>query len=292
MKYLGWLIYNKKDAIQNNAYINWFIEEARLQNITLELILREELTIGITNNQRSVRYQNEDIHLPDFAVVRTIDPFLSLHLESCGILVLNSSGISTLCNNKALSHHYIHNLELPMVDTMFIQKGSIPTTPPIPYPFIVKEVAGRGGKQVYFINHKQEWENCISSISSSEIIIQSCNVTLGQDIRVFVVGTEIVGAVKRESSSDFRANYKLGGSAEWYQLSIKEFDIVKKIINNFDFDMVGIDFLIGKDGAFLFNEIEDIVGSRTLSAVSDVNILKKYVTHIKRKLSIKHLKVH
>ena len=54
-----------------------------------------------------------------------------------------------------------------------------------------------------------------------------------------------------------------------------------KIVHAFDFGMVGIDFLIGQDGHLYFNEIEDIVGSRTLSHVSDLNILKEYVTYIK-----------
>ena len=31
--------------------------------------------------------------------------------------------------------------------------------------------------------------------------------------------------------------------------------------------MVGIDFIFDEQGQFLFNEIEDVVGSRTLSAV-------------------------
>ncbi|WP_188453502.1 ATP-grasp domain-containing protein [Virgibacillus oceani] len=288
MKQYGWLIYSKKDALENKSYINWFIEEAGLQNISLKLIIREELAIGITNNQRTISYHSEPVNLPNFAVIRTIDPILSLHFESCGILVFNSSGISALCNNKALSHHYVHDLGIPMVDTLFIKKENLPVSPPFAYPFVVKEVTGRGGQQVYFIKQKLEWENCLSVISSSQIIVQTSNVRLGQDVRVFIVGREIVGAVKRSSSTDFRANYKLGGSAEWYQPSGKEMDIINRIVTNFDFDMVGIDFLIGKDGHFLFNELEDVVGSRTLSAVSDVNILKKYTTHIKRKLSIKN----
>lgn len=285
MRQHGWLLYSKADAIQNEAYIDWFIEEARLQEMSLELVLREDLTIGIFHNQRTILYQNEAVKLPDFAVMRTIEPLLSMHLEACSIPVFNSSTIATICNHKALTHHHVLNLGVPMADTIFFKKGHIPVEPPISFPFVWKAVSGRGGKQVYYIRNKQEWENSRSALSAEENMLQACDVALGKDVRVFVVGKEIVGAVLRESAHDFRANYKLGGSATWYTLTSLETVMINKIVQHFDFDMVGIDFLLDKNGDLLFNEIEDVVGSRTLSAVSAINILEKYVTHIKAKLT-------
>lgn len=61
--------------------------------------------------------------------------------------------------------------------------------------------------------------------------------------------------------------------------------MIQKIIDHFDFGLVGIDFLIGHDGELIFNEIEDVVGSRTLSEISDINLLEKYVTFIKTKVA-------
>ena len=45
--------------------------------------------------------------------------------------------------------------------------------------------------------------------------------------------------------------------------------------------MVGIDFIFDEEGRFLFNEIEDVVGSRTLSALSEINIVWEYLNFIK-----------
>ncbi len=58
--------------------------------------------------------------------------------------------------------------------------------------------------------------------------------------------------------------------------------MVNTIINHFDFGMVGIDFIFDEKGGFLFNEIEDVVGSRTLSMTSDTDIVKLYLEHIYR----------
>ena len=280
IKQTGWLIYSKKDALENTTYIDWFIKEARLQNISLTLVLREDLTIGLINNEHVIELHHNKIDLPQFAVVRTIEPLLSLHLEMAGIKVFNSSKISNLCNHKSLTHLEMSKLNIPMVDTFFIKKENMGENAPLDFPFVVKEATGRSGQQVYFIKTQQDWDRCYQKLSTTDVIIQSTQVQAGKDVRVFIVGKEIIGAVLRENKHDFRANFKLGGSATWYPLHDEQINMIHKIIHHLDFDMVGIDFLIGLDGEFLFNEIEDVVGSRILSAVSDINILEKYVAHI------------
>ncbi|MUV39424.1 Coenzyme gamma-F420-2:alpha-L-glutamate ligase [Lentibacillus sp. JNUCC-1] len=135
------------------------------------------------------------------------------------------------------------------------------------------------------IHNDEEWDQNTQVMLGNDLIIQDANVKLGRDVRVFVVGSEVVGAVLRQSDIDFRANFTLGGSANTYQLSKKDLEMIDKIMHAFDFGMVGIDFLIGLEGQLLFNEIEDIVGSRTLSATTDINILQKYITHIKTNLT-------
>lgn len=284
MKWNGWIIYRKADAYENRPYIDWFIEEAQKLGMSLKLVYREVLTIGVTEGKRTIRYQNKSVQLPDFAVIRTIDYVLSLHLEAVGMQVFNSSVITAICNDKALTHHYVQNLEVPMMDTIYLQKESIPNDPPFPFPFVLKEATSHGGKHIYRIQNDPEWAIYKTTLQSKHMLIQTCDVDLGKDIRVFVIGKNIIGAVLRQNNDDFRANYKLGGGAEWYALNQKEITMINRIIKHFDFDMVGIDFLLDTEGNLLFNEIEDVVGSRTLSIVSDINILNIYCRHIKKKL--------
>lgn len=278
----GWLIYRKQDAKQNESFINWFIDEAQQQGVSLKLILREDITVGIINNKQTILIKSQPVNIPDFAVVRTIDMMLSRFLESLGIKVHNSATVSEMCNNKGLTHFYMNKFSIPMVDTVFLKREVELPDSPIPYPVVMKEAGGHGGQQVYMIENRQDWEDSFSAVTSSDMIVQSTeSIQFGKDVRVFVVGKEIVGAVLRKSSTDFRSNFKLGGSASWYPLNNRELEVIQSIIKNFDFGMVGIDFLVSNDGRLLFNEIEDVVGSRTLSAVSDINILEKYVTHIR-----------
>src|SRR5690625_6464491 len=133
----GWLIYREQDARKNKSYIDWFIQEAFSQNVSLELIIRETLTIGIFNNKRAIYLKNKVVTKPDFAVVRTIEPLLSMHLESSGVAVFNSITIAHICINKALTHHYMTDLSIPMVDTIFIKSYNKYYHPLMCYPFII-----------------------------------------------------------------------------------------------------------------------------------------------------------
>lgn len=281
--YLGWLIYEKKDMLENKGYIDWFINEASKQQMKLKLILREDMVYGIRNNKRYI-HNNSIKDLPDFAVVRTIEPLLSIHLEAMKIVVFNNSTISEIANDKAVTHQKILDLNIPMVHTIFFKRNHLLPNPPLSYPFIVKATKGRGGNEVYWIESEKDWIQLLKIPLAEDLIIQETNVQVGKDMRVFVVGKEIIGAVLRFSTTDHRANFKLGGSATFIELNEQQIDIVMKIVNAFDFGMIGIDFLINAKGHLIFNEIEDIVGSRTLSAVTEINILEAYCTFIKEKL--------
>lgn len=281
----GWLVYSNKDAIENSSYIKWFIKEASKQSLDLTLVIRERLSVGIMQNQPCVLLDEKLVSLPEFAVIRTIEPLLNKQLEELGVQVFNSSSISEMCNNKATTYSEIVKLGIPMVDTLFINGHNFTEKAPLSYPFVVKNVGGRGGTHVYLIEDSSQWISFQQDEQDTPFVVQTTDVKLGKDLRVFVVGKDIIGAVLRESNIDFRANYKLGGSASLYRLSRSEEKLIQRIVDHYDFGMVGIDFLIGHNGELLFNEIEDVVGSRTLSAVSTINILEKYVTHIKSKIN-------
>lgn len=283
----GWLIYSQKDTYENKSYIDWFIEEAKHQKINLQLVLREDLSVGIINNKLSIIHKDESINLPIFVVIRTLEPMLNRMFEASGIHTFNSAAVSQLANNKENTHFYLSKLGLKMVNTLFIKKDNLSIDLPMELPFVVKEATGRGGKEVYLIEDQATFITCKNQLHSNDLIIQSSNVKKGKDLRVYVLGTEIIAAVLRESETDFRANYKLGGSVSLYSLNQIEKKHIYKIINSFKFDLVGIDFLIGLNNELLFNEIEDVVGSRMLSKVSEINLLEKYVAHIIKIINIK-----
>jgi gamma-F420-2:alpha-L-glutamate ligase len=278
----GWLIYNRADAERNAAFIDWFLSESEQLRLKLRLVFTDELSISIMRGQAALNHKEQDI--PNFAIVRTIDPLLTAQLEQAGIACFNNARIADLANNKMKTHLELAKLGIPMVDMFFQTNASIPQ-PPLAYPFVWKSAGGRGGRDVHLVETEAQYQHLQQQYINQPILMQQLAPAAGKDVRVFVIGKTIIAAVLRSSKQDFRANYSLGGNASLYPLKKEEQQLVQRIVDHYDFSFVGIDFLFDGDGRFLFNEIEDVVGSRTLSQVSDVNIVRLYLEYIKQSLS-------
>lgn len=279
-EHAGWLIYGRKDYEKNKWFADRFINYGPEFGLDIRLVLREDINYGISGGKAFINVP-DDSAIPEFAINRCMDVLLGKQLEALGSRVFNTSFISDICNNKAKTYLEVSKLGIPMVDTFFQLKGyPLPDMGLLQFPVVVKSTGGRGGTEVMKADAPTELEYAMSAINADEYVIQKLCGMPGRDVRVFVVGKKIIGSVERFSSKDFRANFSQGGSAKLYDLNSEELSLVEKIIRHFDFDMVGIDFIFDSDGRFLFNEIEDIVGCRTLYMNSDIDILKHYLKHI------------
>lgn len=279
-KKTGWLIYDKAGAQYNKQYIAMHKEEGEALQISFSLLYAEEINFGVKNGEMCIWYQGQLQKKPDFAICRTIAPKLSMMLEWAGIRVFNSSFVSEIANDKAKTYAYLAGKGIPMTDSVFGTaewlNGKIDG---FEEDTVIKAVNGHGGVQV-FRTGTDNTSSIQTGIGESDVIVQSMVKGPGQDVRVYVIGTEIVAAVCRTSQDGFRSNYSLGGKVELYELSSKQKDLVEKIIGEFDFGLVGIDFLIDEQEDFVFNEIEDVVGARMLYQVSDINLLHEYFVYI------------
>ncbi len=284
---LGWIIYFKKAAIKNESYINFYIEEGDKLGIKVKLILVEDLDFGVNQGKLYIRHKGSNKTKPDFTICRAIYPLLSKHLEDMGIKVFNNAKIASICNDKAKTYQYIARLGIAMVDSDFCINELIEDKiNNLKWPVVVKTVEGHGGSQVYLLNDENNIPDVLKGIGKSDVVIQPLVGSRNQDLRVYVIGKEIIAAVLRTGKSGFRSNYSLGGQVELYQLSHKEKAHIKLIIEEFDFGLVGIDFIISDQGELIFNEIEDVVGSRMLYQCSDINIASLYMEHIKKNLIV------
>lgn len=286
MKKELWLIYRKDDAKRNQLFIQSLIDEGEKLHIQVSLKYRERFCIGVINGELSISYEDEPVKLPAGAIVRVPDPFFSEQLEAIGIRLFNRAEVSALCNDKRKTYQALAGLQIPMVDTLFFNSNEeLQSKPPFPYPLVIKGALGRSGTQVFFIQNKDDWKSACARLANEPIVVQRPAEQIGKDLRVFVIGKKIIGAVLRHSETNFKANFTLGGEASRYELSEKELQLIDSIITHFNFDFVGIDFLFDNKGDLLLNEIEDVVGSRTLYATSDVNVAKLYLQHIAERIS-------
>lgn len=278
----GWLIYSKEDSIKNEWLIKEYIKEGTVLGISIQLLIAESIEFGIKNNTWYVLYNNEEMNLPDFAVVRTIYPLLNRQLELMGVRTYNNSFTSMICNDKAKTYQYVAQLKIPMVETRFCKKNKLELQlQHMQTEVVVKSVSGHGGTEVFLVEN-QEFDPRMLTIES-DFVIQPLVGNKHQDLRVYVLGKEILACVLRTAKEGFKSNFSLGGNVELYQLTEEQEENINRITALFDFGLVGIDFIVADDGTLLFNEIEDVVGARMLYQCTDINLVKKYLSFIKLK---------
>lgn len=288
---VGWLIYSQADVEKNKYYIRFYLEEGKKRNMDICLVLSEDLKAGIKGNRWFITVKDEKVPYPDFAVCRTIYPLLNKQLEALGIPVFNNSMVAEICNNKAKTYQYVAQLNIPMIDTEFCKYSQLENRlSAITEPTVVKAVAGHGGSQVFLLNPGQSTDverhkkHIIENMKGADAVLQPLTGSRHQDLRVYVIGKEIIGCVLRTARQGFKSNYSLGGEVRTYSLSPEETKLAEKIINLFDFGLVGIDFLIGNQGELFFNEIEDVVGARMLYQCTDINLVGLYLDYIKNRV--------
>jgi len=208
--------------------------------------------------------------------------FSELHLEKCGIPCLNSSFVSRICNDKAATYRFLSDADIPMPDTVFVSGENLPKhLENCKEGRIIKAVAGHGGSQVVMYDGIPE--HTLEIMKGSDVVVQERIGSKARDLRVYVLGNEILASVLRSSDNNFRANFSLGGDVRLYTLKKHEEELVKKIISLFDFDLVGIDFILDDSDNLIFNEIEDVVGARMLYKCSDIDIVDEYLSYISKK---------
>lgn len=278
----GWLVYRNKDITRNDRFIALMKDAANNYGMTLLVVPYEEIQVNVSSNEEIFIRNGEKA--PDFIINRSVSPWLNEVAEIKSIACFNSAYVARVANDKRLAHAIISNLGIPMLTSKTIHKSALfYHHNQLPTPFIVKDPLGRGGTGVKYIDSLDK-EKLLSSMLSEELLYQPVGGKKGKDLRVYLVGNEIIAAVLRESATDFRANISIGGSSRLYTLNEEETQVINSITESIHMDFIGIDFLIDHDGKLLFNEMEDAVGCRSLYMNSSINIADIFMKYVSRKL--------
>src|SRR5699024_1879246 len=119
---------------------------------------------------------------------------------------LASGGIpipKTMIQPKLFHYNYHH----PEYIEHIIDKSS--------FPMIIKDAHGSCGEQVYLIHTKQKMLEKMQGLGDKSYVLQHfSSSSYGMDARLHVVGDDVVAAMKRHNTNDFRANITSGRSME------------------------------------------------------------------------------
>ncbi len=271
----GWLIYDKEGAERNAWFIQAFLAEAEKHGVALLLKI-------LSKTEKAAKEELAQMQdLPNFVIVRTMNPAVQAFFEKRRIPTFNNYKTSKVANDKWETYLLCQELNVPTMYAMklkdYEKQGGMS------YPFVLKSFNGHGGTEVFLIHNKAEYERQTACIKKENYLVQEVCSNVGIDMRVYVLGGEVLQAMIRKSEKDFRSNFSLGGSATVGEINEKQRETIRKICNALQCDFVGIDF-ISHHGEWVLNEIEDVVGTRMLYRYTKINPIEQYFEYIFTKL--------
>ena len=289
-----------KGIILTNAYVNTgdiafqpnrLKEEFERLNVDIDVLPNDFFPISVENGNI-----NNSLYNYDFCIFLDKDKYVLKAIEKCGMPIYNAYEPITACDDKMLTFLELANNGIPMPKTIpgllcFDEKATVKQSvidkiiESLGLPVIVKECFGSLGKGVHLAKTREELVEICNKVKSKPHLFQEfVSSSYGKDVRVIVVGNEVVGAILRVSNGDFRSNISSGGHGEPFELTQEIKDLALKIAKLLNLKYCGMDFLIGKDGP-LVCEVNSNAFFKGFEQVTGINVAKKYAEFILKDLN-------
>ena len=263
-----------------------------------EVVLHPNIDIIVSREgRRSIRVRNRLVDIPDVMIPRTgsgtgyFGFAILRHLERLGVHTVNPSYAIEATKDKLYAHQIFAQNHIPTPKTMLVKHpvNANLVDREIGWPAIVKIMAGSYGKGVYKVDSKTHFQDFIDfahGIKTDEAIIvqEYMNAQPGTDLRVFVVGDRVLGAMKRSShDASFKANITRGGSGEDYPLTPEIEDLALRVTRSLELEVAGVDLLFGPDG-FVVCEANSAPGFKGFESCTGVNVARAIMDYAQSKI--------
>lgn len=275
----GLIVYNDYWTSLNVDYcINRLKLSCIKHGIDVSLISGRELTlnIGETVNNK-----------PDFVLLRDKFPNIGLMLENNNIPVFNNSECIRICDDKAEMSAVLsgNNIRRPytIISPQTYNKGLdkdylIAVSEILLYPLIVKKIRSSHGIGVSMARNLEELMR-FTDYREQLVFEQFIPTPFGQDIRVFVVGDRIIGAIRREGAKgEFRSNIELGGTGSTVQIDDTLKALALSAIKAVGADYGGVD-IINSDSPVVL-EVNASPGFRCMDTINNIDTASHIIEYI------------
>jgi len=102
----------------------------------------------------------------------------------------------------------------------------------------------------------------------------------GWDVRAFVIGEQIIGAMKRNAKDDWRTNVAQGGTAERFELSPAEQSLALQAASTTGALITGVDLIQNDRGEWLVLEVNAVPGWKALAPVCGIDVAREIVDFV------------
>lgn len=283
-----WIVYN--GSLTSEKFVDQALllkEAAERQGIHATVLKNYEIPMDV---QLGLQYK------PDFVVFLDKDILLGKFLKNQGIPVFNDPDVIETCDNKARQYMILAQNNIPMPRTIIAPKVYAKFTiqhsgyyenvlDTLGLPMIIKEAHGSFGMKVYLIETKEQFYEKVEQLNGIEYIFQEfISSSRGRDIRVNVVGGQVIACMYRHSETDFRANITNGGTASVITLTDRQKEVALDAARVLGAEFAGVDLLFGENEEPLVCEVNGAAHIRNLYNVTGINVGDAMISYILSKV--------
>jgi ribosomal protein S6--L-glutamate ligase len=154
-------------------------------------------------------------------------------------------------------------------------------------PLVVKLLQGSQGRGVVLAETAQAASSVISAFRDLEadILVQEFVAEAGgSDVRCFVIGSQVVAAMRRQAKlGDFRSNLHQGGAAWPVKITEAEQDLALRAVRALGLQVAGVDILRAGDGPKVI-EVNASPGLQGIEQASGKDIATLIIRHVERRV--------
>ncbi|MEM1526028.1 MAG: lysine biosynthesis protein LysX [Ignisphaera sp.] len=261
------------------------IEAAKEINLGVKLLHLHVACMSV--GKRSTEELGVDIILQR-AISHAIALNSTLALESMGMRVLNSSITTAIAMNKLWTLKVLAQKGLPIPNTIitFDFDPSLKAAQILGYPVVIKPIDGSWGRLIAMARDEEELRALLehrSYISNPSIkvnMIQEFVKKPGRDLRIFVVGEEVVTAIYRVSNH-WITNTARGGIALPAKIDQEVEELTLKAAKAVEGEILGVDVFEDPSRGYIVNEINAIPEFKNTVKVTGVPLHRKMMEYVK-----------
>ncbi|MFM6928970.1 MAG: RimK family alpha-L-glutamate ligase [Bdellovibrio sp.] len=215
-----------------------------------------------------------DVIIPRLASFEFQTALASLStLEQRAAVTLNKSSDYSRARNKWFSYEIFCKHHIPAPESQLLPGHDFS------FPCIVKELESSKGDGVFLVQNEAEFKKYSDHLGAVGLVQTFYPEAFGTDVRAFVVGNQIVAAMKRTAQpGEFRSNLSLGGTGEPCSLSTEETEIVLKTVACLNLQVSGVDLLRTRKGSLVL-EANPCPGLEGIEKYTKQNLAEKIIRY-------------
>jgi len=213
----------------------------------------------------------------------------ALHwIEQRGVVVMNSPRAIERSVDKFYATALLQDAGLPAPETVVCEgTAEAMTAVDAMRDVVIKPLFGSMGHGLIRVSHPDLAFRVVRSLEQLRAVfyVQRAIDHEGRDIRVFVVGGRVLGAIERcASDGDWRTNVARGASVRTFSLPPEWEELALRAAATMGTDYAGVDLLPSRDGQVFVLEVNGIPGWQGLQQATGIDVASAIVQHLEERV--------